>query len=117
MRDEQHRFLSLLGQVPARLTAEETAWILGCQPHDVPILTSSRLLRPIGNPQSNAIKYYCTAEVLELVKNRSWLAKATNTVSQHWQNKNARKKGHHANGAQNGLSPVLHMSEGSGTVG
>ena len=27
MRDDQHRFLMLLGQLPARLTAEQTAWL------------------------------------------------------------------------------------------
>jgi hypothetical protein len=27
MREEQHRFLQLLGQLPARLTAEQAAWV------------------------------------------------------------------------------------------
>ncbi len=31
MKDEQHRFLMLLGQLPARLTAEQAAWVLNCQ--------------------------------------------------------------------------------------
>jgi hypothetical protein len=53
MREEQHQFLSLLGQLPARLTAEQAAWVLNCQPHDVPILVSSRLPRPLGIPPAN----------------------------------------------------------------
>ena len=53
MREEQHQFLSLLGQLPARLTAEQAAWVLNCQPHDVPILVSSRLPRLLGNPPAN----------------------------------------------------------------
>jgi hypothetical protein len=32
-------------------------------------------------------------EVLELAKDRTWLAKVTNTVSQHWKGKNLHKKG------------------------
>jgi hypothetical protein len=31
-------------------------------------------------------------EVLEQAKDRTWLAKVTNTLNQHWQNKNAAKR-------------------------
>jgi hypothetical protein len=93
MRDDQHRFLSLLGQLPARLTAEQAAWVLNCQPHDVPILVMCRLLKPLGNPQPNGVKYFATAEILELSKDRTWLAKATNVIIQHWKEKNLHKKG------------------------
>jgi hypothetical protein len=68
MKEEQHQFLSLLGQPPARLTAEQAAWVLNCQTHDVPILVVARLLKPLGNPQKNGIKFFATSELLELVK-------------------------------------------------
>jgi hypothetical protein len=35
MKEEQHRFLSLLGQLPARLTAEQAGWVLNCQSSDL----------------------------------------------------------------------------------
>lgn len=92
MRDDQHRFLLLLGRLPARLTAEQVAWALNCQPHDVPVLVAARLLKPLGNAAANTVKYFATAELLELMEDRTWLAKATNTVTQYWQNKNRRKK-------------------------
>jgi len=85
MRDDQHRFLTLLGQVPALLTAEQTAWLLNCQPHDVPVLVAARLLKPLGNPQSNAVKYFAASEILAVCKNSAWLSKLTVTLSQHWQ--------------------------------
>jgi len=91
MREDQNQFLALLGKPPARLTVEQTAWVLNCQAHDIPVLVSARLLRPLGNPPANGTKYFSTEEVLELAKDRSWLAKITNTVCQHWKNKNARK--------------------------
>jgi hypothetical protein len=91
MRDDQHRFLSLLGQLPARLTAEQAAWVLNCQAHDVPVLVSTRLLKPLGNPQPNSVKYFATVEILEFAKDRAWLSKATNAVSQHWKYKNQQK--------------------------
>src|SRR5688500_1421268 len=103
MREDQDRFLALLGHPPARLTVEQTAWVLNCQVHDIPVLVAARLLRPLGNPPPNGIKYFSTAEVLELTKDRSWLAKITNTVCRHWQQKNARKKGHLIDAEARGL--------------
>jgi hypothetical protein len=95
MKEEQQRFLSLLGQLPARLTAEQAAWVLNCQPHDVPILVAAKLLKPLGNPPANGIKFFSTADVLEMSRDRSWLVKLTNAVNQHWQKKNAAKKQKH----------------------
>lgn len=92
MRDDQHRFLSLLGGLPGRLTAEQVAWVLNCQVHDVPVLVAARLLRPLGNPQPNSVKYFATTDVIERSKDATWLAKMTNTVAQHWRAKNAAKR-------------------------
>jgi hypothetical protein len=92
MSDDQHRFLTLLGQLPARLTAEQAAWVLNCQAHDVPILVMARLLKPLGNPATNSVKYFATMDVLELTKDRTWLAKSTNEIGQHWREKNLLKK-------------------------
>jgi hypothetical protein len=92
MKEEQHQFLRLLGQLPARLTAEQAAWVLNCQSHDLPILVAARLLKPLGNPQKNGIKFFATSELLELSKDKAWLIKVTNAVNQHWQKNNASKK-------------------------
>jgi hypothetical protein len=92
MKEEQHQFLRLMGQLPARLTVEQAAWVLNCQPHDVPILIASRLLKPLGNPSPYSVKFFATAEVLELGKDRAWLTKVTAAINQHWQKMNARKK-------------------------
>ena len=35
-----------------RLTSEQVAWVLNCQPHDVPVLVMGRLLKPLGNPSA-----------------------------------------------------------------
>jgi hypothetical protein len=109
MKEDQHRFLSLVGQLPARLTAEQTGWVLNCQPHDIPALIAARLLKPLGNPAQNGTKFFATVDILELLKDRSWLVKATNSINQHWQRQNARKKNHSADGSQNGSSPVLDL--------
>ena len=93
MRDDQHRFLSLLGQLPGRLTAEQVAWVLNCQAGDVPILVMARLLKPLGNPAHNSVKYFATRDILEAANDRAWLAKLTNSISQHWKGKNLLRKG------------------------
>jgi hypothetical protein len=102
MREDQHRFLSLLGQLPARLTAEQAAWVLNCQPHDVPVLVVARLLKPLGNPLPNSVKYFASVDVLELAKDPAWLGKITNAVNLHWRKKNAAKKNRLMNSAENG---------------
>jgi hypothetical protein len=76
MKEDQIQFLTLVGQPPARLTVEQTAWVL---------------LKPLGNPPINGIKFFATADILDLIKNRLWLAKSTSIIRQHWHKKNARK--------------------------
>jgi hypothetical protein len=109
MKEGQNQFMSLLGQPPARLTVEQAAWLLNCQSHDVPILVALGLLKPLGNPPPNAIKFFATFEIIERTKDRSWLAKMTNSINLHWQKKNDRQKKHAASISHNGLDrlPIL----------
>ena len=105
MREDQHRFLTLLGQLPARVTAEQAAWVLNCQSHDVPILVSTRLLKPLGNPPANGIKFFATADLVELAKDRAWLVKVTNAVTSHWQKRNLCRKSRAPKVGAGGESP------------
>jgi hypothetical protein len=109
MKEEQHQFLNLLGHPPARLTLEQVAWALGCQAHDIPILVNARLIKPLGNPALNAVKFFSTAEILEQAKDRSWLAKITNTVNQAWQKKNARRRKRAVEIVKNETSPLIEL--------
>jgi len=92
MRDDQQRFLTLLGHLPARLTAEQAAWVLNCQPHDIPLLVAAKLLKPLGNPPVYGVKFFATAGLLEQMKDRNWLARVSNAIYQYWQKKNGHKK-------------------------
>ena len=47
---------------------------------------------PLGNPPPNSVKYFAAREVIEQGKDRTWLAKVTSALNQHWQNKNAAKR-------------------------
>jgi len=111
MKEEQHQFLRLLGHLPARLTVEQAAWVLNCQPHDVPVLVAARLLKPLGNPPPNGIKYFSTADILEATKDRAWLTRVTATINLHWQKKNQLKKSRLSNGSHSG--PLLSLGTAS----
>ena len=102
MNEQQNQFLRLLGQLPARLTVEQVAWVVNCQPHDVPTLVAARLLKPLGNPLPNAVKYFATAEILEQVKDRNWLARVSAAIYQYWQQQNTLKRNRSGTEAQNG---------------
>jgi hypothetical protein len=101
MRDDQHRFLMIHGRLPVRLTAEEVGWVLNCLPHNIPVLVAARLLKPLGNPPANGLKFFSTDEVLELSKDKAWLSKMSNALYRHWRVQNERKvqrlqkTGHH----------------------
>jgi len=114
MREDQQQFMRVLGQLPARLTAEQAAWVLNCQPHDVPILVVARLLKPLGNPPPNSVKFFAASELLEQVKDRAWLAKVTNALNQHWQKKNAAKKNLLADGLPNKYSSPVSVPMAAG---
>lgn len=58
----------------------------------MPVLVAARLLKPLGNPPPNSVKYFAALELLEQMKDRTWLARITNTLTQHWQRKNAAKR-------------------------
>ena len=76
-----------------RVAAGQSAWVLNCQAHGVPIVVASRRLKPPGNGPANSIKLFARVDLVELTKDRAWLVKVTNAVNQHRQKQNARKKG------------------------
>jgi hypothetical protein len=107
MKEDQQRFLAMLGKIPARLVSEQVAWILNCQSHDVPVLVAARLLKPLGNPSVNGVKFFAASDILELSNDRMWLSKMTNSICQHWQKKNSGRQSHVLLTKQATSHPVL----------
>ena len=91
MNPDREKFLSLRTN-PARLNAEETAWCLGFSLHEIPILMSKGLLKPLGHPAPNAVKYFAAATVEEIRSDVKWLRRATDAIMERWRLK-ARKSG------------------------
>jgi hypothetical protein len=90
MQTDIERFLNLK-HPPGRLTAEEAAWFLGFQVHEIPILIAKGLLKPLGHPASNGHKYFLTATLEELRRDEKWYNKASDAIVDHWRNKNSRQ--------------------------
>ena len=70
--------------LPARLTAELVAEILGFKAHDVPILVRLGLLVPLGKPRQQSVKYFAQVDIEGKAKDVKWLAKATDAIYRHW---------------------------------
>jgi hypothetical protein len=79
-------------RIPARLDSAQSARLLGFQPHDVPVLTATKLLVPLGKPAPNGTKFFAAVDVLGCAENREWLDRATRMINKHWQMKNSRPK-------------------------
>lgn len=84
-------------RLPARLSVDQAACLLGFADHDIPILVRAKCLKPLGNPAKNAQKYFSSVEIERLAQEKDWLDKATKVISRHWQQANLdRHHGHSA---------------------
>lgn len=105
MKDDAFRLLNVR-RLPGRLTAEETAVLLGFRDHDIPVLLAAKLLKPLGQPAANSVRFFASADVQARAADPAWLARSTQTLYRHWQGKNARKKTPPADGEPPGLTPL-----------
>lgn len=78
-------------RLPARVDVEQAALLLGFAVHDIPVLIRARLLKPLGSPAQNGVKWFSTIEIETLAHDRGWLDKATKAVQAHWRSKNREK--------------------------
>jgi hypothetical protein len=88
MSEQQRAFFEQWNNPIARLTVEQAAWALNFQAHDIPVLVRAGLLKPLGNPAKSATKYFSAVAVRDHAKDLTWLARATNVIYRHWQDKN-----------------------------
>jgi hypothetical protein len=88
---QQSEFLSWK-VIPARLDAAQTAWFLGFDPHEIPMLVSAGLLKPLGHPARNSTKFFATEILEQLRRDEKWLARASDAIGSYWRESNARKQ-------------------------
>ena len=90
MNSQQEQFLNLKTH-PARLKVEEAAWYLGFAAHEITILMSEGLLKPLGHPPQTGVKYFATSALEELRRDTKWLARASDCIVQYWKVRNDKK--------------------------
>ena len=91
MNQPKREFLSLV-TLPARLGICETAWLLGFNDHDIPVLVSAGLLKPLGHPAITGSKFFATVELQSLRSDTRWLARASDTIVNYWRTKNSGRR-------------------------
>ena len=90
MNNECRALLSLV-TLPARLSRTQAADYLGFEPDHITLLIKAGLLKPLGRPKPNSDKYFAAVKLAELRQDEQWLSRATQFISQHYNDKNARK--------------------------
>ena len=90
LHDEVHKLLNV-HRLPGRLTTAQVALLLGFAPVDVPVLVGKKLLRPLGRPAPNAIKYFARPDIERLAADSAWLGRATQAMYEHWHGRNRKQ--------------------------
>lgn len=91
MNEQTVQFLSLL-RLPGRLTSEQAAPVLGFSPRDIPVLVKAKILKPLGNPPPNAVKYFASADIEKYARDQDWLNRATKAIYAFWVGQNKRRR-------------------------
>ena len=89
---ELHLKLLGLTRLPGRLVSEQAAALLGFMPHDLPVLVRARLLKPLGNPPPQAVKYFSALDIEKYAQDPEWLNRATKAIYAYWGAQNSRRR-------------------------
>ena len=88
MISQDKKDLLNLRRLPARLTAEEAALVLGCRAYDVPVLEHLGLLKPLAPSEKNHVRHYAAVEVEALARDPKSLSKAEQLWRKRWRDRN-----------------------------
>ena len=77
-----------LRRLPARLTVEEAALVLGCRSYDIPVLEQAGLLKPLARSEKNHVRHYAAVDVEALARDPKSLSKAEQLWRKRWRNRN-----------------------------
>jgi hypothetical protein len=74
--------------LPARLTVEEVAPFFHTTTEGIYILSSLKVLKPLGHPRRNCTKYYSRSYILRLASDEAWLGRMTDALVNYKWDKN-----------------------------
>lgn len=90
--NQDTKSLLSLPRLPARLTAEQTAALLGFTSEAIGLLVAARMLKPLGRERRGVPIILASEEVLRLGADRQWLSKATDLVRDVTKEKNEARR-------------------------
>jgi DNA-binding response OmpR family regulator len=85
---ETKQVLTVL-RLPARLTVEEAAVLLGFHPEAISVLVRAKMLEPLAGYSRGAQQMFATVEIRRLHDDLKWLGKATRLLREHFQIRNS----------------------------
>jgi hypothetical protein len=88
-------FLLNCRRLPCRLTAEQVAVLVGCQPHDIPILVRAKLLKALGDPAPNSTKWFAATDLESKLADEKWVGRVTATLYAYWRESKSRPNTNH----------------------
>ncbi len=101
-------------RLQGRLDSRQTAALLNCGEHHIPVLIAKGLLTPLGHPEPGTMKFFWPVEVLELAGDREKMGRICDVLYEHWREKNAAKASatRKARSATSGGSNGAHKRNG-----
>ena len=87
MSPEQTTLLNLTDK-PGRFNSEQAGQYLGFNTKEISLLVSNGMLKPLGKPRRNSVKYFAFVELKLLHDDPKWLSRATETIQTVWRSKN-----------------------------
>ena len=89
-------------RLPARLTVEEAAVLLGFHPDAISVLVKARMLEPLAGYSRGSQQMFATVELRRLYGDLKWLTRTTRILREHFQARNCGRprKQDHSGGAE-----------------
>jgi len=81
---------SINGPSVQRALRDDAPHLISCL-WEIALLIKRGLVKPLGRPGPNGDKFFATVTLSKLRQDEQWLSRATQAVSEHWKDKNARK--------------------------
>jgi hypothetical protein len=78
-----------LPRLPARITAQMVAWLLGLKAEDLSISAVKKLVPPLNDLGPGIVRYWSAAEVLLIAKDSNKLRLITKAIYLHWKNRSS----------------------------
>jgi len=79
-------------RLPARLTVDEAAVLLGFHEEAISVLMKAKMMEPLGGHAPGVQRMFAAVEIQRLHNDVKWLSKATRVLREHFRLRNNKQK-------------------------